>query len=163
MPGRLQAQWQPCSTRSPTSAPSSRRGLLGPLQRLVARKREQDRPQLRPALGAGKGQAQGPQVAADGLELPQDRLRALRIELTVRALTELAEPLEGLRGGRGGRLGRSQNRIRDLAGFDEIARAAHGRDELERSAYPLGQLLVAQGSDRVDRQPAQSNEVVVDV
>jgi hypothetical protein len=44
-------------------------------------------------LGARKGQAQGPQVSADGLQLSQDRLGALGVELTVGALSQLAEPL----------------------------------------------------------------------
>ncbi len=63
---------------------------IDPPQRLVAGQRPHDSPQLGTAVSPGQREPQRAQVAADGLQLADDRPR---VEAAVRALDELAQAL----------------------------------------------------------------------
>src|SRR6476620_1438510 len=67
-----------------------------PAKRLVARQRLQNRPELRPALDAGERDPKRPQVAADGLQLPDERLRVTPGERLREAGAELGESRQRL-------------------------------------------------------------------
>src|SRR5215475_7630844 len=66
---------------------------IDPSKRLLTRQGGDHRPELGPALPPGERAADGPQVAADGLQLAHDRLGGVLVE-AVRAQAQLAEPLE---------------------------------------------------------------------
>src|SRR5947209_16122876 len=69
---------------------------IEPPQRLVAVERGDDRRELRALVAARERDAQRAQVAADGLQLAQERARRLVVDAAVRALAQLAEARDGL-------------------------------------------------------------------
>src|SRR6266581_1405631 len=64
---------------------------IDPPQALFQRERLDHGPELRAPVAARQGEAQGTQVAADRLQLPDD---LAAVDAAVRALDELAEPFQ---------------------------------------------------------------------
>src|SRR3954447_19306411 len=77
---------------------------IDPPQGLLAVERGELRPELATVLGAGERAAQRPQVAADGLQLAQERARRWRVERLRGAGAQLPEALQR-QGRHGCRLG----------------------------------------------------------
>ena len=110
------------------------------------------------ALGARERQPERLQVAADRLQLPDD---LAPVEPGRAELDEAPQRRLGLLRKRD-RL-RLEDRLRHRPRLDEVARAAQRAGELRRRAGALGERLVGERLDRVDRQPADALLVEVHV
>src|SRR4029077_14913268 len=98
--------------------------------------------ELRPTVAPGESEAKRLQIAADRLQLPDDRPR-----LEAR-LDELAEARERLRRVDVG-LDRLEHELRVLPFLDEIPRTPQHRRRRDRHPDALRQLLVAQSRKRL--------------
>src|SRR5579862_7272565 len=114
---------------------------IDPRQRLVARQRGEHGPELRPAVASGERSSHSAQVAAHGLQLAHDLLRALLVETAVRGRPQLAEALER-RPFVGERHSRSlEDRLRERARLVQVVRAAQRRHDRNRNVEPRGELF----------------------
>src|SRR6478672_4457977 len=136
------------------------KSCIDPAKRLVARQGRDHRPELGPTFLAGQGHAHGAQAAADGLQLAKERAR---VDVAVAALEQLAKALERLRRIALDRARRREDRPRVRPRLVQVARAAQRRDDLGRGVGLERELLVAHRLDRLDREPADAGQVVVDV
>src|SRR5439155_25705983 len=124
----------------------------------------EQRGELRPALASRQRQPQCLQVAADSLQLADELAGGVVIEAVARPLAKLLEALE-----RRPRVGRQlgllgfQDLPGKLAGLIEVPGAAENGYELDRRCRGLRELFVRHLRDRLDRQPPDSRQVVVDI
>jgi len=139
-------------------------GGVDPAQGFLPGERGHDCPELGSPLAARQRLAQRAQVAADCFELAEDCSGALFVELAVRPLAQLSEPVERRPGGLWNRRGlRLENRESGLARFVQIADAAERAGDLGGNAETAGKVGVGHCRDRLNRQPADAREVVVNV
>src|SRR5436190_16258021 len=137
---------------------------IDPPERFLLWKGLEQRSQLRPAVPAGEGQAQRLQVAADGLELSDELPRRVVVEAVRRALAELFEALEGRT-----RLARKPRGLglddlpRKLARLVQVAGASQNGNQLDGRIGGRRQHVVRHRRDRLDRQPPDPRQVVVNV
>src|SRR4051812_20472396 len=150
------------SSKSPRVYVSKSR--IGPPQGLVLRQRLEEGGELRPAVASRQRQPQRLEVAADRLQLPDELARGIVIEAVACAPAKLLEADERrprvwgqLRG-----LG-LEHLTRELASLVQVPRAAQDGHELDRCVGGGGELVVRHFRDRLDRQPPDPRQVVVDV
>ena len=125
--------------------------------------RAEDGPELRPALPAGQRDPQRPQVPPHRLQLPDEGPRLVLAEDVRKRRPELREPLERLGTGRRPAVRRVEDGAGERARLDEIVGAAQERRGLHGHPRPLGQRLVVELCEHVDRQRADAVEVQVHV
>ena len=124
------------------------------------RERGDHGPELGPALAAGEREPQRLQVAADRLQLAHDVLRAeppfARSSLKRSSVGRASSPSATASG--------SRTMPRELARLDEVARAAERRARARPARRPAPASSSSDmAGDRLDREPADPRQVVVDV
>src|SRR5437868_7200513 len=126
--------------------------VSSPAQELVPRQRSDHRGQLGAALAAGESEPQGLEVAADRLQLADDRAR-----LDAR-LDQVAKAAEGLRRFHVDVV-RLEHDVRVLARLGEVAGTAQDGHERDGNADAHGELVVRKRRERVDGQTPQARGV----